>query len=265
MGNEFYQGYKEIRERVVREPNRFFEKKNILVNGRSFNVYQFNFDEDIIDHAYEIACKKSNNVMDFDQAGNKRSEDVKFINCFKGILAETGAQLYLEAVLKLDNVERWDIERGNWNYSPEEYDVRILLENDRYLKCESRSSLSYKTTLSQFCEKCHVIASYTNAYKQTEGKNDLYFRPVYQYKDDIIQSNLKSKKKAADVTRSFVQDIEDGNISLYYVSGANQADVDAYKEPSTNNQGNTNYVNVPIIKCGDMDRFEGKVKELLVV
>ena len=47
MGNEFYQGYKEIRERVVREPNRFFEKKNILVNGRSFNVYQFNFDEDM--------------------------------------------------------------------------------------------------------------------------------------------------------------------------------------------------------------------------
>lgn len=265
MGNQFYREYQEIREQVIQEPNSFFEKQTILVNGENFSVYRFNFNSDILNHAYKIACQKSNHVMDFNQAGKKRPKDVKLINCFKGILAETGAQLYLEAILKLDNVERWDIERDNWKYSSEEYDVRILLENNQYVKCESRSSLSYKTTLSRFCETCHVLTSYTNEHKQTEGESDIYFRPVYQYTDEIIQLNKESNKNAADVTPSFIQDIKDGNVSLYYVSGANQADIKQNQEKDTHGQGNTEYKNVAIIKCGDMDRFENKLKQLVAV
>ena len=43
-----------------------------------------------------------------------------------------------------------------FKYSTNEYDLKIILDSKEIL-CESRSSLSYKTTLGEFIENYHII------------------------------------------------------------------------------------------------------------
>lgn len=80
-------------------------------------------------------------------------------------------------------------------------------------KCEVRSSWSYKTTLTEFCDIYHnhngyfdpngygdVIGTYTHEAKKSEELADFYFRPVLQLNElqNSIPKNsielIKSKK-----------------------------------------------------------------------
>lgn len=296
MPNEFYSEYQSIKEDVLSNPKLFFEKQEIIVKGKKFIIFRFNFNRKIVQHAYAIADKKSKKVNNSDQAGDPRTNKQSLVSCFRGVLAEIGAQLYLELMMASQTnykVERWDLEREEWEYESSEYDVRVVLPNGFVIKCESRSSMSYKTTLPEFCEYRHVITRYTTTVKLKEGENHLYFRPVYQYDDSIIQKNKlrfdrlinaklsnpkvieeynnNTDKIRDDVTNdfrkevltSFFKDIRENKVHLYYVSGANLKDIELHAEKSRNAQKKSRYIQPPIIKCGDTMAFHKKIAELV--
>lgn len=253
LPNEFKDKFKNLKKRLANYT--YFSKGSVTVNVDNkklqFIVYRFNLNEDIIDNAIELAMKKSNFTMDYDQAGNKRSKSIKLANQTKGILAEIGAQLILEEILKFKSVKRWDLERETFKYLPAEYDVKFEHNKKEYL-CESRSSTSYKTSLGEFIERYHIIGPYTSKQKHSEDNNDFYFRPVFQYNNyNKTWSTLPYEKKT-----SVLEDLDSGELQLYFVSGATLDEM--YSENSevgNNAQQGTQYRQIRMIYTGDVEVF----------
>lgn len=218
---------------------------------RDFNILKFNLNKSIIDNAIELAAEKCKYTMDYDQAGNVRPQSIKLANQTKGILAEIGVQLILENILEAKQVRRWDLERYSFEYSKAEYDVKFSYKGKEFV-CESRSSTSYKTSLKEFIERYHVIGSYTSIKKYSEGKNAFYFRPVFQYKHyNQKWSELPYIKKI-----NTLNDLDSGELELYFVSGATLEQMTGENaEVSNNNQGKTQYNQIRMIYTGDVIDF----------
>lgn len=253
MPNEFKDKFQDLKQRL--RDYTYFSRGPVTVNVKNeqlqFIVYRFNLNKDIIDNAIELAMKKSNFTMDYDQAGKKRPQSIKLANQTKGILAEIGAQLILEEVLKCKHVKRWDLERDTFRYLPAEYDVKFEYNGKEYL-CESRSSTSYKTSLGEFIERYHIIGPYTSKQKHSEDNNDFYFRPVFQYTNyNKKWSTLPYEKKT-----SVLEDLDSGELKLYFVSGATLDEM--YSENSeigNNAQQGTKYRQIRMIYTGDVQVF----------
>ena len=208
-------------------------------------------------NAYELAVIKAKYTNDKSQSGKERPMNIKIMNQLKGILAEIGVHLILEDVLGLDNVKRWDLERESFDYSTAEYDLKFSIGNKEYF-CESRSSTSYKTTLSEFLSRYHVIGPYTSDVKKKEDANDYYFRPVFQYKNLLPNDQTFLPY---DSIRNTWKDIVNGELSLYFVSGATKSEMFGKdQEIGSNKQTGTTYRQVRMNKLPGLNPFLVKLR-----
>lgn len=262
MSNKYKTKYNQLINRLSNGGYNFFRpsKETItLPNGNTEErtVVKFMINRNILNNAKELATIKAKHTNDKDQSGKSRPFEIKVANQLKGILAEIGVHLLLEEILKLKNVKRWDLEREDFKYKETEYDLKFMI-NDTEYKCESRSSSSYKTTLSEFLSTCHVIGPYTSDIKKKEDANHFYFRPVFQYK------NLFSKSQRFlpyDTIKNTYKDIEDGNLELYFISGATRSQMFGdLHETGSNNQTGTTYKQVRMNKLPDFNEFLWNLK-----
>ena len=257
MPNEYYEQYKKMLN--LNENFKFFTKGIVPTKIGDYTVYRFNTNKSIIDNCIELTKKKMNYTMDISQAGIIRSPDIKFSSQFRGILAETATQILFEKVYGFENVKRWDLERNSFKYSTNEYDLKIILDSKEIL-CESRSSLSYKTTLGEFIENYHIIGPYVNSYKKEEKGNHIYIRPLFQYTTVDKNAKIITKERQLDV----LNDINSKELILYIISGAVYDEMFGIdSEESNNNQGKTKYRMIRVSKAGDMMDFRDKMKKLV--
>lgn len=261
LPNEFKNKFQELKQRLV--DYEYFSSEAVTVNVQNqpiqFIVYRFNLNKDILDNAIELAMKKSNFTMDYDQAGNKRPKSIKLANQTKGILAEIGVQLILEEILKCKSVKRWDLERETFKYLLAEYDVKFEYGGNDYL-CESRSSTSYKTSLGEFIERYHIIGPYISKQKHSENNNDFYFRPVFQY----INYNKKWSTLPYEKKTSVLEDLDSGELQLYFVSGATLDEMYSNNSEIGNNaQQGTKYRQIRMIYTGDVQVFLNNIVNIV--
>lgn len=115
--------------------------------------------------------------MDQNQAGIRRDEITKLQKCCQGVLAE----MFIH-VLLLERygfkVLRYDLERENFLYKVEEYDLKIQIDNDFY-EVESRSSNLHHTSIEKFINYDIIIGPYGNRLKIEDELADFHFRPIY--------------------------------------------------------------------------------------
>ena len=256
MGNFYKKRFTELINQLDSEGYRYFTPNNIEIdtlNGRyQWRTVKFNINKRILNNALELSNIKSKYTMNLDQAGKSRNYNLKIANQLKGILAEIGIHLLLEKSVGLKNVQRWDLERKDFRYSEDEYDLKFTVDNNDYI-CESRSSVSYKTSLAEFISTYHVIGPYTSKAKSKEEANHFYFRPVFQYK------HLHSKNKPFlenEVKIKTLEDIVKRNLELYFVSGANKSQMFGnMHEMGTNKQKGSKYRQVRIINSSDIIDF----------
>ena len=167
MNNTYKERYYEIIKELREKKYNFFERfEETIVLPYDITlgikpqekrvVVKLRINGMLLCNAYELAKIKAKYTNDRSQSGKERPMDIKVMNQLKGILAEIGVQLILEEVLGLDDVKRWDLERESFEYSTAEYDLKFSIGNKEYF-CESRSSTSYKTTLSEFLSTCHLM------------------------------------------------------------------------------------------------------------
>ena len=268
MNNTYKERYYEIIKELREKKYDFFERfeetivlpydKTLGIKPQEKRVVvKLRINGMLLCNAYELAKIKAKYTNDKNQSGKERPMDIKIMNQLKGILAEIGVQLILEEVLGLDDVKRWDLERESFEYSTAEYDLKFSIGNKEYF-CESRSSTSYKTTLSEFLSTCHVIGPYTSEVKKKEEANDYYFRPVFQYK------NLYSKEQEYlpyDAIRNTFKDIVNGNLSLYFISGATKSDMfGKYQEIGSNKQSGTTYRQIRMNNLPGLNPFLVKLR-----
>lgn len=128
-----------------------------------------------------ISEEKAIHTNDENQDGIKRNINEKINKQFEGCLAELVAAKFLIQIFSEspENIDVYDYNRKNFQYTPEEYDIAIV-KGTKKIRCEIRNSWSYKTSITDFCEKCDVIGKYTNEIKQQEELADFFIRPVLQ-------------------------------------------------------------------------------------
>lgn len=263
MSNEYKDKYESVIKRLSRGDYNYFRPSTetiILPNGDKEEriVVKLLLNRLLLDNAYELATKKAQYTNDKDQSGKDRPFEIKVMNQLKGVLAEIGVHLILEEVLKLKGVKRWDLERENFEYKDTEYDLKFSINEMEY-KCESRSSTSYKTTLSEFLSTCHVIGPYTSDIKSKEDANHFYFRPVFQYKELLPKSQ---KFLPYDYIKNTYKDIENSKLELYFISGATKSQMfGELHEEGTNNQSGTTYKQVRMNKLPDFNKFLENLKD----
>lgn len=220
-------------------------------------VLEFQAPADIYNHCYKIAREKSKYTMDYSQKLSIRTPKEKEIKQFKGILAETAIQLYLIQICRIpfDSVHRWDLERDTFQYTPNEYDLKISTEKKELL-IESRASDSYKTSLDKFVKYYDIIGKYSNRKKTNEKKADIYMRPVYQFIPCVKAEEWKDKLYET------YQMIQSKSLKLYLVSGATEAQMYGEKSYTKNmSQGDTVYQCLKIMDAGDMNRISEVIRD----
>lgn len=257
MSNIYKTKYNELINRLSSGGYKFFRPSKetiILPNGKTEErtIVKFMINRSLLNNARELATIKAKYTNDKDQSGKNRPFEIKIANQLKGILAEIGVHLILKEILKLKGVKRWDLEREDFNYKETEYDLKFMIDNKEYI-CESRSSSSYKTTLSEFLSTCHVIGPYTSDIKKKEDASHFYFRPVFQYKNLFPKSQ---RFLPYDNIKNTYKDIENGNLELYFISGATRSQMFGdLHEIGSNNQTGTTYKQVRMNKLPDFNKF----------
>lgn len=239
-----------------------FSEEKYIINNKIFTVLKFNVDKKLVNHCLDIAKEKSNYTMALNQNLEERTDEQKFINAFRGILAETLVHLFLLKKCDLDfsRVKRFDLERASFEYSPEEYDINII-KGEEELRLECRSSSSWCANIKKACETKPIIGQYINSTKSSESISDLYSCVLFQYDTDYFRKNKIYKDK--DKTKlNTIQDILDGNLLVYLPSGTNVEQMTGVDSRRDNyGQKNTEYNLVDISKAGDIKSYIKKVKE----
>ncbi len=215
------------------------QKYSIKVVALTYN----NFTTDLLNHCWKIAVEKAKKTMDQNQAGQKRSRNIKIINQFRGVLAETIVHLFLydECGLSLKNIFRYDLERETFDYNPGEYDIKLALDtpDKKILELEIRSSHNPFSNISRYLSKRGVLCTYTNNYKQQENVKDLSFAVVYDLPD--YTGNLEDDKR-----KKFVTDLKNNLYKIYFVTHCATKKIFLEKGEITNlGQGDTKYIQVP--------------------
>lgn len=230
MLNRFFEGYQNINKLEILR-----EKSVITQEGtgyeREYKVFKVQMNEDIIQHALNVAEEKSKYVMDEDQAEQIRTPEQKILSVFRGVLAETASQIFLEDTIK-STVKRFDLERSSFEYSSDEYDIKIFNDNTSF-EIEIRSSENYKHDFITGLEKFDIIGAYTNQKKQREEPSDFYIRPLYQY-DPILNAQEKNLE-------NFISKLNTEEITLYLVAGTTGEYMEKYNRLKKMGQNNTEF------------------------
>lgn len=246
FGKEFLKLVKDSKKQPLVFPSG--QTISFIDNGQKYSMevvalsYE-NFSADILNHCWKIALEKAKKTMDQNQAGKKRTADIKVINQFRGVLAETIVHLYLYNVCNhpFDKIVRYDLVRETFDYDPEEYDIMLTFDSPekKNLELEIRSSHNPFSNLSRYLSKRGVLCTYTNHYKQKENVKDISLAVVYDIPD-------YSGKLEDDKRKKFVADLKNNRYKIYLVTHCATKKVFLEKGEITNlGQGDTKYIQVP--------------------
>lgn len=184
--------------------NDLLSEKFVKVHDEQLNKNYYEFLPSEFDIALleAISDEKSQHTNNNNQYDEVRTLEQKKNKQFEGCLAELAIAKFLVHVFdeRPNNIYIYDSERIDFEYRPgEEFDVKVI-KNNIEKKCEVRNSWSYKTNISDFCDKYDILGTYTNESKKSEEMSDFFFRPVLQLNElsDSIPSNsielVKEKK-----------------------------------------------------------------------
>jgi hypothetical protein len=240
FGKEFFNLVRNSTQSLIN----FSPEKEISLNGNRFisviELTYSNFSKKLLENCLKIAKEKAQKTMSKNQAGEDRPFEIKVINQFRGVLAETIVHLYLhyECGIPLQNIKRYDLERRTFDYSPEEYDLKII-KNGKEYTLEVRSSHDYYGDLKKYLEKRGIICAYINKYKLQENIKDISCAVIFQLKgySGPLDNNTRSK---------FFEDFERERYKIYFITHCATKDVCKEKSYKTNlGQKSTEYLIVP--------------------
>ena len=177
MANQFKNRFIALYNKKKNENYNFFTEQSVFVNGRNYSYLLCNIDLEILKEANNIAKVKSMFTMAKNQANITRDDVTKLKKACQGILAEMFIHFLLVERYGFD-VKRYDLERATFEYSTEEYDLKIFVDNYEY-EVESRSSNIHNKTVDDFILNDVIIGPYYNRAKPMDALADFHFRPIY--------------------------------------------------------------------------------------
>ena len=241
MGNQFTKHGKDIMKNE-------FLKETIHSNDEIYTVYKYLPRLEDIIFCMKMAKFKSDFTMNASQANEPRKINEKVSKAFNGMLAELAIHRFFIKVLEIpeNHIKRFDFERDTFKYTKDEYDLKIFINNTWY-DVESRSSISYKTTLKEAFEGFQLIGPYVNEVKVSEDYNAIYLRPLYQYKE--------VKKRSKEELLNLPIDYYKNKVDLYLITGAFKKDFDKHGYVKDMYQNNTNFNVIDIRALGGLDKF----------
>lgn len=253
MANRFKQPFLSLYKRKKEAGYIFFNEVVEEIAYKPFKYLVCNIDLDILKCAVELAKKKSQFTMNQNQANIPRSETVKLKKCAQGILAEMFVHFLLMERYNL-NVLRFDLERDSFEYSTDEYDLKIITSSKEY-EVESRSSNIHHYSIWKFVKSDVMIGPYGNASKIMDEYADLHFRPIYL--PEFFPFAFEGEKVV------YNKKMVDGTIKLVITGVATKKDFAEHGYDSSLGQRGTTYHVVDISKIGDVDEMDKKIKNLI--
>ena len=232
----------------------FFTEVEEEISFKPFKFLVCNIDLDILKCAVELAKEKSQFTMNQNQANIPRSETVKVKKCAQGILAEMFVHFLLVERYGF-NVKRFDLERDSFEYSTDEYDLKIIVDSKEY-EVESRSSNIHHFSIRKFVKEDVMIGPYGNASKIMDEYADLHFRPIYM--PEFFPFSYEDGGKVV-----YNKKMIDGSIRLVITGVATKEDFLKNGRNSSLGQRGTTYHVVDISKIGDITEMDKKIKELI--
>ena len=253
MANKFEKEFIDYYIKKKKDNYIFFEEQAIIINNeKKFNYLKCNIDRTSVVMALKIAKEKSKHTMSKNQAGFNRNQITKIIKSSQGILAEMFLHILLLERYKLNTI-RYDLERKTFEYSIEEYDIKIIAADKNY-EVESRSSIIRNKTIKQFIENDFIIGPYYNKFKEKDEVADFHFRPVYfkEYKP-LIEINNKF-----DIN----PELYNGTTKLIISGCATKEEMIKHSIIGTLGQKGTKYNLIKVEFCGDISIMDIKLQKL---
>ena len=238
--------------------------KEIKLSNCSWNVIPVRLD---LEHpefarACEQARLKSKHTMNASQSGENRDSFKKYNMQLMGIIAEMASKKYLEVIIERSDIEDWEVVRyddvrtDNFKSGADEYDLKIASVSDpaeNYV-VESRSSITSDRSFQVGLENFDIIGPYTSVAKTGEEYNDLYIRPLYEYKDFM-------QKKYEQI--NFEELLLKKKIKLYLVAGCTKDEMKSKGKQKSMGQGKSIYQVLPIMWAKDVIDFQDDVISLI--
>lgn len=246
--NEFISLYNKKKENGYR----FFDEYSKDIEGVEFKYLVCNIDLDILKCAIHLAKEKSKFTMNQNQARIPRDKVTKLTKSAQGVLAE----MFIH-ILLIDrygfNVLRYDLERQTFEYKTDEYDLKIVI-NDNCYEVESRSSNIHYECIENFIKNDVIIGPYGNSIKPTDEFADFHFRPIYT--PDFIPFCEKGGKYYYD------QNMINGKIKLIITGVATKEDFIKNSYKTSLGQKGTMYYVVKANQIGDIKEMDNKFKKI---
>lgn len=232
-----------------------FDYQKIKTRQGDWNIVKVHLDpnSDFISRAARQAKQKVKFTIQAGQDGAIRTNALKIQNQFRGMIAEIYAVELIKSWLAKSKLNNWevirydDVRTDNFENPENEYDLKIQnnLEN-KILKIESRSSITYKRNLIQGIHDLDIIGPYTSKAKPKETYVDYYIRPLYD--------NLKEMKP-----EEFSIFLKKGLIDLYFVGGCSKNALLGKGIYKSMKQNSSRYRCLPIIFGSDISDFQREI------
>lgn len=253
MPEIFKKEFEDLYNQKKQENYNFIIEKETLINNEKFKYLEFNIDHSLLKCAMNLAKRKSQFTMDQNQAGIRRDEITKLQKCCQGVLAE----MFIH-VLLLERygfkVLRYDLERENFLYKVEEYDLKIQIDNDFY-EVESRSSNIHHTSIEKFINYDIIIGPYENRFKIEDELADFHFRPIYM--PDFEPFEIKDGKY------HYSDKLITGEVKLIITGVATKEEFLKYGYKKSLGQRGTIYQVVDVSIIGDISKMDEKFKDII--
>lgn len=253
MPEPYKSNFLELYKKKKQENYNFFTEKDAQVEGKNYKYLECNIDYDLLKCAMQLAKEKSKFTMKQNQASIPRDDVTKLEKCCQGILAEMFIHILLSERYGFE-VYRYDLERKNFIYSTEEYDLKIYVSNE-YYEIESRSSNIHYTSVENFIAKDIIIGPYGNSIKMEDELADFHFRPVYM--PDFKPFVLKGGKYY------YSDKMFNGEIKLIITGVATKEDFIKNGYKKTLRQKGTMYKVVDAKIIGDITEMDKKFKTIV--
>lgn len=251
---EYYKNqFLSLYEKKKKEGYVFFKEVEEEINFKPFTFLECNIDLEILKCAVEMGKEKSKFTMNENQAGIPRSQAMKIKKASQGILAEMFVHFLLVERYGL-NVKRFDLERETFEYSDNEYDLKIIVDTKEY-EVESRSSNIHHFSVRKFVKDDVIIGPYGNSVKIMDEYADFHFRPIYL--PEFYPFSFETEKAV------YNKKMIDGTIRLVITGVATKQDFIDFGRNSSMGQKGTTYHVVDVLKIGDVKVMDEKFKRFI--